>query len=249
MDNDTAPDHPGIPPRWTSSAKSGVGTAISGLSHVWFTISHGIVNEVYYPGIDQANTRDLGLLITDGSQFFSEEKRDTTCEILPLAQGVPGFRLTNTCTQGRYRIKKVIVTEPLRDVLLQRIHFEAVRGRLSDYHVYALLAPHISNCGSGNTGWSGDYKGVPMLFAQRGDTTLALWLSRRQASSVLICPSNVGRSNVWRTASSWRSAVTCGRKRGIFFLLLLGPSFAFCWPRRKAHGCAGTRKMRWASPC
>jgi glucoamylase len=174
MDNDTAPGHPGIPPRWTSSAKSGVGTAISGLSHVWFTISHGIVNEVYYPGIDQANTRDFGLLITDGAQFFSEEKRDTRCEVVPLAQGVPGYRLTNTCTQGRYRIDKVIVTEPLRDVLLQRIRFEAVRGRLADYQVCALLAPHIANCGSGNTGWSGDYKGVPMLFAQRGDTTLAL---------------------------------------------------------------------------
>jgi glucoamylase len=155
MDNDIAPGHPGIPPRWTSSAKSGVGTAISGLSHVWFTISHGIVNEVYYPRIDQANTRDFGLLIADGSQFFSEEKRDTTCEILPLAQGVPGYRLTNTCNQGRYRIEKVIVTEPLRDVLLQRVRFEAVQGRLSDYHAYALLAPHIGNSGYGNTGWCG----------------------------------------------------------------------------------------------
>jgi glucoamylase len=174
MDNDIAPGHPGIPPRWTSSAKSGVGTAISGLSHVWFTVSHGIVNEVYYPRIDQANTRDLGLLIADGSQFFSEEKRDTTCEILPLAQGVPGYRLTNTCNQGRYRIEKVIVTEPLRDVLLQRVRFEALQGRLSEYQVYALLAPHIGNAGYGNTGWSGEYKGVPMLFAQRGDTALAL---------------------------------------------------------------------------
>jgi glucoamylase len=174
IDNDTAPGHPGIPPRWTSSAKSGVGTAISGLSHVWFTISHGIVNEVYYPRVDQANTRDFGLLIADGAQFFSEEKRDTTCAIAPLAQGVPGYRLTNTCNQGRYRIEKVIVTEPLRDVLLQRVRFEAVQGRLADYQVYALLAPHIGNSGYGNTGWSGAYKGVPMLFAQRGDTTLAL---------------------------------------------------------------------------
>jgi len=174
MDNDIAPGHPGIPPRWTSSAKSGVGTATTGLSHVWFTISHGIVNEVYYPRIDQANTRDFGLLVADGAQLFSEEKRDTTCEIRPLAQGVPGYRLTNTCTRGRYRIEKVIVTEPLRDVLLQRVRFEAIQGRLSDYHVYALLASHVGNAGYGNSGWSGDYKGFPMLFAQRGDTTLAL---------------------------------------------------------------------------
>jgi len=31
-----APGWPGIPPRWTSSAKSGVGTALSLGSRVWF---------------------------------------------------------------------------------------------------------------------------------------------------------------------------------------------------------------------
>lgn len=36
-----APGRPGIPPRWTSSAKSGVGTALSLTSRVWFTVGHG----------------------------------------------------------------------------------------------------------------------------------------------------------------------------------------------------------------
>ena len=49
-----APGGPGIPPRWTSSDKSGVGTALSATSRVWFTISHGILNECYYPRVDQA---------------------------------------------------------------------------------------------------------------------------------------------------------------------------------------------------
>jgi len=49
-----APGWPGIPARWTSSAKSGVGTALTARSRVWFTLSHGILNEVYYPRIDQA---------------------------------------------------------------------------------------------------------------------------------------------------------------------------------------------------
>ena len=44
-----APGHPGITARWTSSSKSGVGTAVSRQSRVWFTVSHGIINEVYYP--------------------------------------------------------------------------------------------------------------------------------------------------------------------------------------------------------
>ena len=42
-----APGWPGIPPRWTSSAKTGLGTAVSRDSRVWFTLSHGILNEIY----------------------------------------------------------------------------------------------------------------------------------------------------------------------------------------------------------
>ncbi len=171
------PGHPGSPPRWTSSAKNGVGTSATGLSRVWFTLSHGIVNEVYYPVIDQANIRDLGLLVADGKSFFSEEKRDAVSEIEPVAQGVPGFRITNKCKQGRYTIHKTIITDPLRDVLIQKIHFEPQQSDLADLGLYALLAPHIANQGYGNNGWSGDYKGVPMLFAERAGRFLALGCS------------------------------------------------------------------------
>ncbi len=72
-----APGHPGVDPTWTSSAKTGVGTALDATSRVAFTISHGILNEIYYPRIDQACTRDCGLVITDGTGYLSEEKRDT----------------------------------------------------------------------------------------------------------------------------------------------------------------------------
>ena len=50
---------PGIAPRWTRSDKHGVGTAYSAASRVWFTISAGILNEVYYPTIDRPQIRDL----------------------------------------------------------------------------------------------------------------------------------------------------------------------------------------------
>ena len=71
-----APGAPGIPARWTSSAKSGVGTALSPAGQIWFTISHGILNEIYYPRVDSACTRDLGLIVTGPDGYFSEEKRD-----------------------------------------------------------------------------------------------------------------------------------------------------------------------------
>lgn len=170
-----APGWPGIVPRWTSSAKQGVGTAIEAASRVWFTISHGILNEVYYPRVDQACIRDLGLIVTDGVSFFSEERRDTSSRVEWLSPGVPGFVLTNTCRRGRYRITKHVLADPRRDVVLQRIRLEVSQptGALP-LQVFVLLAPHLANEGAGNTGWVGTYKGTPMLFAQRQSVALAL---------------------------------------------------------------------------
>jgi glucoamylase len=179
-----APGWPGIPARWTSSAKSGVGTSLSPASRVWFTIGYGILNEVYYPRIDQACTRDLGLLVTDGEGLFSEEKRDTLHTVALPEPGVPCYHLSNACPDGRFRIDKWVLTDPQRDVVLQRIRF-AARSQAGEptYRVFALLAPHLGNQGAGNTTWIDAYKGVPMLFAERGGVALALasstpWLAR-----------------------------------------------------------------------
>lgn len=202
--NDLAPGAHGIAPRWTSSAKSGVGTANRCESRVWFAVSHGIVNEVYYPRLDQANTRDLGFIVTDGEAFFSEEKRHARSQIEPLAQGVPGYCVTNTCVEGRYRLSKIILTDPQRDALLQRVTFEPLTGTLADYHLYALLAPHIGNCGSGNDGWVGEYKGVPMLFAQRRGLFLALACSTPFAA--LSC-GYVGASDGWQELNTRKRLV------------------------------------------
>ncbi len=165
--NRSAPGGPGIPARWTSSAKTGVGTALSNKSHVWFTLSHGIFNEIYYFRIDQACVRDMGLIVTDGADFFSEEKRGADSGVHRLADGVPAFRLVNTCREGRYRIEKQIVSDPHRDTVLQRVQFFAQQGALSDYHLHVLLAPHLGNHGSGNTAWVDAFEGTPLLFAQR----------------------------------------------------------------------------------
>ena len=193
-----APGWPGGAARWTSSAKSGVGTALGSSGRIWFTVSHGILNEVYYPRLDQACTRDLGLIVTDGRRWFSEEKRHARHEIVTVADGVPAFRLSNTCTEGRYRIDKEIVADPRREVVLQRVCFTALEGTLEDYALFALLAPHVGNAGGGNTAWVGELKGRPMLFAERNGTALALacsagWL-RRSAGFV-------GVSDGWRDLS------------------------------------------------
>jgi len=194
-----APGWPGIPARWTSSAKSGVGTAHNPLSKVWFTISHGIINEVYYPRVDWACTRDLGLIITDGRDYFSEEKRHAQSEVHMLAAGVPAYHLVNTAFDGHYRIEKTIVTDPWRDVVLQRTRFVPLQGTLDDYQLYVLLAPHLGNRGAGNSGWVGNNKGTAVLYAEReGQAALALassvgWYTRSVGF--------VGTSDGWQDLS------------------------------------------------
>ena len=182
-DESQAPGWPGISPRWTSSAKTGVGTALNHSSRVWFTLSHGIFDEIYYPRVDKACTRDMGLLVTSGTDYFSEEKRATAQQIENLAPGVPAFHLTNTSLDGRYRIEKEVLADPRRDAILQQTRFSALEGKLEDYRLYVQLAPHLGNEGANNTAWIGDYKGVPMLFAERQGMALALacsapWLNR-----------------------------------------------------------------------
>ncbi len=193
-----APGWPGIEPRWTSSAKTGAGTALNLHSRVWFTLSHGILNEIYFPRVDQACIRDFGLIVTDGHAYFSEEKRHSTSENVLIEPGVPVYELTNICESGRYRIEKEVLTDPWRNVVLQQVRFAPLQGKLGDYHLYALLASHLANMGYGNTGWLGDYKGKPMLFANRDSCALALacsapWLKRSVGFA--------GTSDGWRDLS------------------------------------------------
>ncbi len=188
-----APGAPGIPPRWTSSDKSGVGTALSATSRVWFTLSHGILNECYYPRVDQACIRDFGLIVTDGVSFFAEEKRDTESVIRPLEDGVPAYELINTHRpehggQARFRIVKRVLTDPWRDAVMQEVRLEVLSG--PPLRLFALLAPHLVNAGTNNTAWLGDYKGQKMLFAEGGGAALAM------AASTPLLARSVGYAGV-----------------------------------------------------
>ncbi len=181
MEQSFAPGAPGSMAKWTSSAKSGIGKALDTASQVAFTLSHGIMNEVYFPREDIACIRDLGLIVTDGKTFFSEEKRSANSVTKTMHEGVPAYKIVNSCILKKYKITKEIIADPLRNTILQKLNFEALEK--GSFQLYALLAPHLNNQGNNNTGWVGDYKGVPMLFAKSGGLSLALacsanWLKR-----------------------------------------------------------------------
>ncbi|MEP2240196.1 MAG: glycoside hydrolase family 15 protein [Maribacter sp.] len=177
-----APGKPGINARWTSSTKSGIGKALNAASDVTFTLSHGILNEAYYPREDIACLRDMGFIVTDGHEFFSEEKRDTEHQIETLKDGIPAYRIVNTDRFNKYQITKEVIIDPFRNTILQHITFEQKDPNLP-LRLFALLAPHLNNEGGNNTGWLGCYKGVDMFFAENGNIALAMacsskWIKR-----------------------------------------------------------------------
>jgi len=115
-----------------------------------------------------------------------------------IEPGVPAFRLTNTCLKGRYRIEKVVLADPMRDVVLQRIRFCPLRGELADYRLYALLAPHLGNSGADNDAFLGEFKGTRMLFSRRAGYALALGCSVPWVSG---SAGYVGVSDSWQDLS------------------------------------------------
>jgi len=160
---------PGIEPRWTSSAKEGVGTAYHTSCRLWFTLSHGIVNEIYYPRVDQPNTRDFQFLISDGETFCHEEKRDLNHLVEYPERDCVFYRLTNSERQGRYRLIKHVLADPHRSVLLIHTRLEildeSLQGKL---RLYALLAPH----GASNSGRCSEIGASTLMHAQREEVHL-----------------------------------------------------------------------------
>jgi len=189
---------PGIEPRWTRSAKDVVCTAYSSVSHVWFTLSKGVLNEIYYPTIDHPQVRDLQFLISDGETFFNEERRNLNATTDYLASHGLGVRVVSEDAQGRYRIVKEIVTDPHQPCVLLKVTLEGDPALLERLHLYVLLAPHLGVGGRGNNGNVGHILGREFLTAHKDDT----WLALAATSPFVKCSCGyVGTTDGWQDLS------------------------------------------------
>lgn len=168
---------PGMEPRWTSSQKDAVSTAYSAASRVWFTVSHGTLNEIYYPYIDRPQTRDMELLFTDGETFLHEEKRDLAYEFRYLDPDALAVGLQATAPGGGYTVAKEILSDPHYPVVLMHVSITGDPAVLDRLRCYALLAPHLEGGGAGNSGRSLDLAGQRVLVAWKGTTALAMGVS------------------------------------------------------------------------
>ena len=96
--------------------------------------------------------------------------------------------------------------------MVQRLRFSPLEGTLADYRLFALLAPHLNNHGAANTAWVGDYKGVPLLYAERNGYAMALACSSPWVAQSV---GFVGSSDGWQAVAGGQkatSSATGGRK-------------------------------------
>ncbi|MGD2081526.1 MAG: glycoside hydrolase family 15 protein [Chromatiales bacterium] len=162
-----APGAPGIPPTWCSSDKDLVGTAM-GPARVWYTLGHGIVNEVYYPRIDIPQIRDLGFIVADDAGFWVEVKRLGDCEVKLPAPGIPLPRVVHR--HERFTLTLRACPDPERDVLVVELSLDGDAA----LRPYVLLAPHLGGSGRDDRAWAGRHHGRKILWAEQAPFGLAL---------------------------------------------------------------------------
>lgn len=164
---------PGLEPRWTSSKKDTVSTAYASSSRIWFTASHGTLNEIYYPTIDHPQTRDMELLFTDEETFFHEDKRDLEYDFHYIDDNALAVRVAARDIGGRYKVTKEFITDPHHPVVLMNVKIEGDEAILSRLKCYALLAPHLDGGGAGNSARSLDIAGDRCILAWKNNVSLA----------------------------------------------------------------------------
>ena len=176
-DGGEAPGNPGVEPRWTSSQKDTVSTAYSASSRIWFTLSHGTLNEVYFPTIDRPQLRDMELLFTDEETFFDEDKRDLTYAFEYIDPDALSVRATATGLGGKYKVVKEYISDPHHPVVVMNVKITGDEALLTKLKCYVLAAPHLDGGGAGNSARSIDIAGQRVMIAWKNGISMAIGAS------------------------------------------------------------------------
>lgn len=191
-----APGAPGMLSSWCNGAKQMVGTSL-GPARVWFTIGQGILNEIYYPRIDIAQVRDIGLIIADDQGFWQEVKLLDDCTVACAEVGIPAVTITHR--HARFTLVQRIAPEPSRDVLLIEITLHGDPA----LRPYVLLAPHLGGTGTNNRAEAGRFRNRRVLWAGQGPFGLAMAaVDAQQQDAFGVCSAGYsGSSDGWQEFS------------------------------------------------
>jgi len=105
---------PGMEPRWTRSTKEGLGTAYHTGCRVWFTLSHGIINELYYPNVDCQIPGIFSSSSPTAKPSATKNAGILDHKIENPEKGTLYYRLVNSEPGGRYRITRRSSPIPIR---------------------------------------------------------------------------------------------------------------------------------------
>ncbi|MBE3561516.1 MAG: glucan 1,4-alpha-glucosidase [Ktedonobacteraceae bacterium] len=149
---------------WAPSNNTMLGTSVGAGSNIWFTGHDGIISTVFFPTVDMPNTTALEFLVGDSEHtWVDEEQNDTEAYTRLYNQHSLAWETTNTARNRKYKIEKIIYTDPTRDSLIQKVTFTALKGTLADYLLYVYYDPTIHNSGDKNNSYTMTYKDRVML--------------------------------------------------------------------------------------
>lgn len=156
---------------YNSKIEHGEDTVTGPVSHVWFSVAQNVVSEIYWPTLDRPQVRDSQLLVSDGQSFLFEERRDAKSSVRWVKNGVPAYEIVNSDPKGRFRIEKLLYSDPSRDAVLMRVRL--VRN-VAGLKFYWLHNPSVGNAPLGNFASVSTDAANAGLFAWGGSEAQAL---------------------------------------------------------------------------
>ena len=208
-----APNCCGSGSDWAPADNSFLGRAASPAAtsdDTWFTGSNGVLTNVFYPTVDTSNLTDQQFIVGDAGHTWDQtEKTDATHTVTLTSGNALAWTVTNTGTNGQWRITKTIYTDPNRPVVDEHVTFTALSGTLGQYALYQLSNPSQEGNGNNDTGQTVTFNGRNMLVttgANSGNTAsdasaLAIgnglnWLT--QSGTTMLSSGYVGTNDGWQ---------------------------------------------------
>jgi glucoamylase len=147
-----APGGPGSDAHWPSAAKDGFGTSNSLHSKVWFTLTNGVLSEVFYPTLDNPNTQSLQFIICRSGHCLNEDE-GMTHTLRLLDPRALSFQQINTAKSGKpFSITKTYTADSNRSSILIDVSVSDPENTASALYVY--YDPSLRNSGMHDTGWN-----------------------------------------------------------------------------------------------
>jgi glucoamylase len=162
-----APEARGTRAVWSPAAKEMVGGSL-GPSRLWFTLSQGIISEVYSPRVDIPGVKDLGFIVADDRGFWVELKGAKNVQVEAAGEGIPAVTIRHT--HDRFLFTCRVVAAPARDVLL--VEYRLVSA--DPLRVYPLLSARLGGEAFGNVARVLSWHGRQFLTASQGPFSLSL---------------------------------------------------------------------------